>query len=106
MVSPKQAGQTVGAAPVIGLRSVKEIKEKMKQAKKNMKAWPKAAAVIDMELSIYEWLLRGEPRFSVAELEKIEAYIEEKEIPDYGVSLAAISELIEKNPKKVQEILK
>ena len=100
------------------MRSEKEIKEKMEVLKKSVgtneeriKAgtFGKFTEQQASDSILYwrlKWVLEGPSRYSIAELEKLEAYIEEKELPDHGVSLVAIDEFIKKNPKKVEEILK
>ena len=87
------------------MRSEKEVNERIstqrKWVKKEFPEWEeKAIAVIIQDLT---WFLEGEPRYSVAEIEKIH---DSKEFTDewnyYSVDLVRF---IASHPKKIKEIL-
>ena len=109
-VSPKQAGQTVGAAPVIGLRSVKEIKEKDFSCFLRMSGFLNRDGEIEVspdinQKDLKDWLLEDKPRYSVVNLLKIKDWF----IRNHRVSLSdnELDKFFEviKNKKKVEAIL-
>ena len=57
------------------MRSEKEVKEKIELKEKLRKVFGKDKDPTDYEMSIFKWMLEGEPRYSVSELEKILKYL-------------------------------
>jgi len=89
----------------MGLRSEKEIKEKIK---KDLTG--KLTESGDIQRMVLDWVLEGEPRYSVAELEKIiesDAFtaFSMKEAADYCSTEPRLVTKFLKDPKKVEEIL-
>ena len=96
------------------MRSEKEIKNKIENREEVRKAFGKYELPTDYELSILKWVLEGEPRYSIAELEKAWEYLREKiTYEEYTkifpkIEYDHIEGFIDflKDSKKVQEALK
>jgi len=84
-----------------GMRSEIEIKERLYHQKKCILN-PDHEGCHEVEL---QWVLEGEPRYSVAELEEITYSEEFKKIQEQEWAIAAELLLFLKRKKKVQEVL-
>ena len=85
------------------MRSEEEIREKLENKEKVKIALGLDKPPMDYEMSIFKWVLEGEPRYSVVELEKLHYHLA-MEHPTESTTYKEFHALL-KDKKRVEGIL-